>query len=471
MIDHRRAAELSAVALDFPLSAAERTELGLHLRGCRECAAMDAALRADAARVRGLPQLDAPGEVRAVLAWAAEGRVSGRAGGSRPMLLLAAALLVALTAVGTVVAGSLLLDRDRSNVLLPDATALPSTSADTEPSVEATPTASATASPSATPLPGPEGPLAELVPGGWARVAVAELNVRARPDLAADSSWRLVEGAVMHVAEGPERGPEGYDWYRVASLGLAVGWIASGTLDEPFATTLVAEGDLLRCGPVTSSVLSVADGQVSAHDPFRIGEYALPAAAFDNEALGAFELLRATQGEACFVASLEGDGTPSVAAEVGYYACGHPVVEDGIFRLRPAPGMDAVPDILVKDVAIIDPAIGGYGGTDEVMAVNAAALLRLMAGGNGEGCISHGIHGGRSGGSEVDGRACGVVESATSTEVVVRPADSDTPVTFRLSPGSFDPSTPLGVTIGLYVDVHNAINARQMGIRADPFPC
>ncbi|MGH2455975.1 MAG: hypothetical protein ACRDHD_06940, partial [Candidatus Limnocylindria bacterium] len=72
MIDHRRAAQLSATSLDFPLTADERMELGVHLRSCTDCAAMDAALRADAGMLRDLPEIDAPGEIRQALAWSAD---------------------------------------------------------------------------------------------------------------------------------------------------------------------------------------------------------------------------------------------------------------------------------------------------------------------------------------------------------------------------------------------------------------
>ena len=65
MIDHDRALELAATALDFALSDADREALQLHLDGCSACRAVDERVRSDARRIADLPMLDAPGDLRA----------------------------------------------------------------------------------------------------------------------------------------------------------------------------------------------------------------------------------------------------------------------------------------------------------------------------------------------------------------------------------------------------------------------
>ncbi len=65
MIDHDRALELAAAALDFPLSDDDREALRLHLDGCAGCRAVDERLRADARAIAGLATQDAPVDLRA----------------------------------------------------------------------------------------------------------------------------------------------------------------------------------------------------------------------------------------------------------------------------------------------------------------------------------------------------------------------------------------------------------------------
>ena len=121
------------------------------------------------------------------------------------------------------------------------------------PSATAEPTATAapTATPAPTPEPTPAGPPQEVPVGAWATVAVDELNVRSAAGTDATSNYILVKGAVVQVAEGPTV-VEDLNWYRVASLGGAVGWVTSGWVAEPFMTTLVEDPTLIRCGDVGS---------------------------------------------------------------------------------------------------------------------------------------------------------------------------------------------------------------------------
>ena len=64
MIDHDRALELAASALDFPVSDADRAALQEHLDGCMDCRARDEQLRTDARRVADLPLVSAPDALR-----------------------------------------------------------------------------------------------------------------------------------------------------------------------------------------------------------------------------------------------------------------------------------------------------------------------------------------------------------------------------------------------------------------------
>ena len=64
MIDHDRAQELSATAIDFALGDADREALQSHLDGCPDCRAIDERIRADAHAIADLLMLDAPDDLR-----------------------------------------------------------------------------------------------------------------------------------------------------------------------------------------------------------------------------------------------------------------------------------------------------------------------------------------------------------------------------------------------------------------------
>lgn len=109
MIDHRRALTLAATAIDFPLDAADRDVLDLHVRVCADCRGELVGFRRDAARLAALPPIAPPTWVRGTI---------GRPRRANPFMLLAAAVFL-LTAAGlAVVVGSGLL-RDRTAVVVP----------------------------------------------------------------------------------------------------------------------------------------------------------------------------------------------------------------------------------------------------------------------------------------------------------------------------------------------------------------
>ena len=80
-----------------------------------------------------------------------------------------------------------------------DVSPTPTASPSAEPTIAATPEAT----PEPTPVPTPAGPPAELAVGDWATVTVDELHVRAAAGAQQASSYELIRGAVLTVAEGP----------------------------------------------------------------------------------------------------------------------------------------------------------------------------------------------------------------------------------------------------------------------------
>lgn len=108
MIDHGRALELAASALDFPLPPSDAAALSGHLAICPSCAAAAHAMRVDAEGLASLDRRPAPAQVRAAVVRAAvTGRTSRRPDG-RLRWSFAAAVLAILTVGGTFVAGALL---------------------------------------------------------------------------------------------------------------------------------------------------------------------------------------------------------------------------------------------------------------------------------------------------------------------------------------------------------------------------
>ena len=133
----------------------------------------------------------------------------------------------------------------------------PTASPSAEPTIAATPEPSATPEP--TPEPTPAGPPVELAVGDWATVTADELKVRAGAGEDQDSTYTLIRGAVLTVAEGPQA-VDGANWYRVASLGGAAGWVSSGWIANPSLETILNDPVLIRCGEVANPVFDIVDG-------------------------------------------------------------------------------------------------------------------------------------------------------------------------------------------------------------------
>jgi hypothetical protein len=306
-------------------------------------------------------------------------------------LIVLGSMGLAILALGGFI-GASLLSPDQNAVVASEPSLTPEPSMTAEASRTATasepPAATATADP--TPEPTPAGPPAEVAVGGWATVTVGELNVRSNAGADNESRYRLVEGAVVHVAEGPTT-IDGGNWYRIASLGGAAGWVSAGWVAEPFLTTLVDDPTLIRCGPVQREVFAIEGGRPEPRDPLRIDDLAVPAAAFDEESLAVLELIRGMQREACFSAVVGGNGLPVIRAELNADACGHAVAEGDFFRLRPASGDGVSLSSQVNVPIVIHPSLLIGGSPDDRKSSNMRTILSMMANDGAIGCVNGGV--------------------------------------------------------------------------------
>lgn len=358
-----------------------------------------------------------------------------------------------LLVIGGLVAGAILRpdDEPRTGAVSPSAT--PSAPSSVSPSSSAQPTAT----PSPTPVPTPAGPPQAVAVGAWATVVVDELNVRSAAGADSTSNYLLVRGSVMHVAEGPTIVAD-LNWYRIASLGGATGWVTSGWVAEPFVTALVEDPTLIRCGEVGRPVFDVVNGAPTPHDPISIGELALPAAAFSDEALGAIELLRGVGGEACFSAQIGSDGVPVISAQLNVGACGHAVADGSFFRLRPAAGQDVGVESQVKDPVIVHPTILVGGAPADRQSSNLRAVLSMMASTpDATGCISLNVTE-DAGGVEAYRSAyvnqCSIVSEYNADNLRLSPAAGGESVWIKLSSGGSPPGAfPLGDPVPVSVNV------------------
>jgi uncharacterized protein YgiM (DUF1202 family) len=366
-------------------------------------------------------------------------------------LAFGGALLLLL--IGGFVVSSLLRPNDGLvGATSPSGTPSPTARSSTDP----TPTLEPTATPSPTPEPTPAGPPQEVPVGAWATVAVEELNVRSTAGTDATSNYILVKGSVVQVAEGPTVVAD-LNWYRVASLGGAVGWVTSGWVAEPFLTTLVEDPTLIRCGEVGHAVFDIVNGAPTPHDPIAIGELALPAAAFSVESLAAIELIRGVGGEACFSAQVGSDGVPVVSAQLSVGACGHAVADGSFFRLRPAAGQNVPVEAQVKDPAIVHPTVLVGGPPDNRKSSNLRTLLTMMANPDATGCVHMNITE-DAGGVEVsrgaDVTQCSIVSEYNADNLRLRPAAGGETAWIKLTSHTPYPGAlPLGEAILVSINV------------------
>ena len=105
MIHEHEALELASASLDFPLSPEEQQELDSAMADCEICAERAAAYRSQQRLMTQIPAFEVSEQTQRRIRKAA---VAGRADSRPPMLLLAAALLLALTLAMVAGVGALL---------------------------------------------------------------------------------------------------------------------------------------------------------------------------------------------------------------------------------------------------------------------------------------------------------------------------------------------------------------------------
>jgi hypothetical protein len=372
-------------------------------------------------------------------------------------IIVLASMGIAILALGGFIAASILRPADDPGVAL--ASEEPSSSvASPTPSPSPSEAPSATAEP--TPEPTPAGPPQEVALAGWATVTVGELNVRRSPGEGEASVYRLVEGAVVHVSEGPTA-IDGANWYRVASLGGAVGWASSGWIAEPHLETLVADPTLIRCGKVMQPVFEIVDGAPRPDDPLRIGTMAVPVAAFSDISLGVIELLRGMDQEACFAAEIGSAGTPVVRTDLNVSACGHSEFAGAFYRLRPAADERVSLSSQVKEPVVVHSSIMAGGPEDDPMSRNIARVVSMMANEGVSGCIQAGAAGTVNdvrGYRSVNVSQCSIVHEYIPHRVNLSPAAGGDATSIRLTAdgyqaGQFPLESPVWVSV--YAEASN----------------
>ena len=301
----------------------------------------------------------------------------------RQAVLLGAMGIVILALVGFI--GFSVLGRDDNGAAIASLTPSAPASAVVS-AAPSDPSPNPTASPEPTPEPTPAGPPAELAVAGWATVAVEEIDVRDAPDPAEASVYRLVRGAIVHVAEGPTA-VGGENWYRVLSLGGAAGWASSGPEAAPALETIGRDPTINECGQVRRAVFTVESGTATPNDVLRVGDFALPASAFQDVTLGGAELVRGMGSELCFTARLGSDGQPELSTQISVGACGHATRDGSLYRLEPTDDGDIALAQQVMEPTIVHPTLLVGGPADHRMSSNIATIVSMLANDGSSGCV------------------------------------------------------------------------------------
>ncbi len=473
MIDHDRARELGAAAIDFTLGEDEAAELAAHLRECAECRAYEAGLRADAAHLADIAPSDAPIAVRVALEAAISRPVEWRdRRNSRPLMVLIAATLLLAAAIGTIVVGGLIRDEDDPRVELPPLPASPieSSAAETaEPSLPtpgetvAIPTASAAEPGGApigeTPTPAPQ-PAVALEAGRWARLNTA-LDVRSEPGLGAPVVVHLNRGRLAYVIDGTQVAADGRVWYEVLTSRDERGWLSAATSGRA----------LMYQDGVDATVVYCATVRQRPGATVILGNLAIPVQLFEADELAVADLAHArASAELCATMPIVNGSAVSAETDAGFEICGIPTLDAGAWSLRTPEGAVA---------AIGLPLFGGSstGGDDP-----RARLLLLAGGGSGAAndrtvCIDIAI-----GTADLDGGldavfradACAEVVSLDDAAIVVRgvapwPTDE---YPFERHPGSHvDPAVAAGSQMGVAITIGDGPQPSVTVVPADVGGC
>jgi Bacterial SH3 domain len=305
-----------------------------------------------------------------------------RAPDRRVLLLGGMGLVIILLAgvIGFAVLGG---DDDVAVVSPPPSGTPPATQASTAPS---DPSPDPTVSPEPTPEPTPAGPPAQVAVASWATVTLDEIDVRDAPDASEASVYRLVRGAIVHVAEGPTA-VDGENWYRVVSLGGATGWASSGPEAAPALETIARDPTINECGQVRRAVFTVESGAATPNEVLRVGDFALPASAFDDVTLGGAELVRGMGDEMCFTARLGSDGQPELSTQFSVSACGHATRDGLLYRLEPTDDDDIPLASQVMEPTVVHPTLLEGGPADNRMSTNIATVVSMLTNDGTSGCL------------------------------------------------------------------------------------
>jgi hypothetical protein len=374
-----------------------------------------------------------------------DGRPSGRT-----IIALASVGAVAILAI-SFVAFSILGNDNPPAVAADDSSPTPTAIATAEPTISAT--AQPTASLEPTPEPTPAGPPVELAVGDWATVTVDELHVRAAAGDNQESRYQLVRGAVLTVAEGPQA-VNGGNWYRVASLGGAAGWVSSGWVADPYLETILNDPVLIRCGEVANPVFDMGSGGPVPRDVLRVGDFAVPSNKLDETTLATIELARGIGAEVCVTAQVGSDGLPFLRSEPNATACGHAVADGGAFWLRPAAEQDADVASQIKDPALVHPIIF-TGSADNRQSSNLRALLTMMSHEGAAGCVHASVNSDSNGVTiyrNASIEQCSIVTEYSDIMLKLHPAAGGPTVWIKLpKDGSDRDEIPLNKPIEVYV--------------------
>lgn len=368
----------------------------------------------------------------------------------RMLVGLGSAGAIALVLVG-IIAFSILRGEDEPAVAGGDASRTPTASPSAEPTTAATP--EPTASPEPTPKPTPAGPPVQLAIGDWATVTVDELQVHAGAGEDQASTYRLVDGAVMTVAEGPQV-VNGGNWYRIASLGGVTGWVTSGWVADPYLETILNDPVLIRCGEVANPVFDMVEGVPVPREVVRVGDFAVPSGKLDETTLAAIELARGIRAEVCVTARVGSDGLPVLRSEPRANACGHAVADGQAFWLRPAADQEADVSSQIKDPALVHPVLLA-GPAENRQSSNLRSLLTMMSHEGAAGCVQASINidsGDVESYRSVGIGQCSIVTEYNDLNLRLRPAAGGPSAWIKLpKDGSSRDDIPLDRPIEVYV--------------------
>jgi len=236
-------------------------------------------------------------------------------------------------------------------------TSEPTSSVEPSSSIDPSPTPSASAVPS-------DPPQAELTQG-WARIKTG-LNLRDGASAEYAIVAKLPPGEVVWVNSGPYRedADDQLDWYNVETLNDKYGWIASGSPDDPNATTISQQFRFQSCGPVG---ITGSQGVVNGLRTPRLNDVEL----------ATFELAIATGTRGCMRFSNE-DYEPKASLDLSVHACGAPSWDGSVGRLQPTTAGDVDASWRVSSTLDIPAILLTYGQREDAEGVtNLQKLLTL----------------------------------------------------------------------------------------------